>query len=413
MGQPLVLQGGSATCVPTGVPLTGGGRAAAGEGDMSVRPDQAVPARPAPADPGRAAAHGPPSPTTSATCAGLVEQVLFTRPGERVNRPTSAAASTPWCSPPPATSSRSATRALVHGALQRFLGELIRVDEVDVVAVDDATLEVTVVYTPLRAPAGTPQPRAAVSAAARGLSEAGRDRGDRCSAADASTGRRGARWSRAGRRWTGSTSSRCSATTPARRDTCRAPRASAPSWSTCSTCPFPATGTPPGSGSAGGVRADPRVNPVGVEWAYPALAVAGPDGTPDGPLPPGVRPPTGRWSTGALPPPVGARERVLVVRTTTSGDWSTYRCTWSDDGGDGCAGRLRRAARPGAVHASRSTARATSTARCRPTPPPRPARLRRCRTTWPATTTRCAPGCSTGCRRCCPAGLTAAPPTRP
>jgi hypothetical protein len=85
----------------------------------------------------------------------------------------------------------------------------------------------------------------------------------------------------------------------------------------------------------GGVRADPRVNPVGVEWAYPALAVAGPTGTPPGPLPDGVAASDGSLVDQALPPGVGARRRVLAVRTTTSGDWSTYTLALLGTGGAG------------------------------------------------------------------------------
>jgi hypothetical protein len=85
----------------------------------------------------------------------------------------------------------------------------------------------------------------------------------------------------------------------------------------------------------GGVRADPRVNPVGIEWAYPALAVAGPTGTPPLPLPPGVDQLDSRLVDGALPPGTGPRRRVLVVRTTTSGDWSTYVLALVGDKGTG------------------------------------------------------------------------------
>ncbi len=74
----------------------------------------------------------------------------------------------------------------------------------------------------------------------------------------------------------------------------------------------------------GGVRADPRVNPVGVEWAFPALAVAGADGVPPTPALLGVRAADRRLVDSALPVAPEVRGRVLVVRTTTSGDWSTY-----------------------------------------------------------------------------------------
>ena len=86
---------------------------------------------------------------------GLVEQVLFTRPGERVMRPDFGSGVDALVFAPAGDELAQATRALVHGALQRFLGDLLRVDEVTVVATD-ARLDVTVRYAPLRAPAGEP-----------------------------------------------------------------------------------------------------------------------------------------------------------------------------------------------------------------------------------------------------------------
>ena len=86
---------------------------------------------------------------------GLVEQVLFTRPGERVNRPDLGSGVDALVFAPAGDELAGATQALVHGALQRHLGELVRVDRVEVTAVE-STLEVTVVYAPLRAPAGDP-----------------------------------------------------------------------------------------------------------------------------------------------------------------------------------------------------------------------------------------------------------------
>ena len=67
----------------------------------------------------------------------------------------------------------------------------------------------------------------------------------------------------------------------------------------------------------GGVRPDPRVNPVRVQWAYPALAVAH-----DGDLPAGVTPADRALVDGMIDP--SDRAGVLVVRTSSSGDWSTY-----------------------------------------------------------------------------------------
>ncbi|MGV9809029.1 putative baseplate assembly protein [Micromonospora chersina] len=76
----------------------------------------------------------------------------------------------------------------------------------------------------------------------------------------------------------------------------------------------------------GGVRVDPRVNPVRVLWAYPANVVAA------GP-PPGVTAADRTLVTGAVPAP--ARARVLVVRTSSSGDWSSYLLTLTGPGGEG------------------------------------------------------------------------------
>ena len=62
----------------------------------------------------------------------LIEQVLFTAPGERVNRPTSAAACCSWCSRPNSDALAAATQLAVQGALQQWLGDLIEVEGVDV-----------------------------------------------------------------------------------------------------------------------------------------------------------------------------------------------------------------------------------------------------------------------------------------
>lgn len=87
---------------------------------------------------------------------GLIEQVLFTRPGERVNRPDYGSGVDSLVFAPAGDELAQATRALVHGALQRFLGDLLRVEEV-VVTTTDSTIEVTVAYLPLRAASGDPR----------------------------------------------------------------------------------------------------------------------------------------------------------------------------------------------------------------------------------------------------------------
>lgn len=86
---------------------------------------------------------------------GLVEQVLFTRPGERVNRPDFGSGVGAMVFAPLDDEVARATQGLVHGALQRQLGDLIQVEQVEVSA-EDSTLRVTVVYRPLRSPETDP-----------------------------------------------------------------------------------------------------------------------------------------------------------------------------------------------------------------------------------------------------------------
>ena len=85
--------------------------------------------------------------------AGLVEQVLFTRPGERVNRPSFGAGLAQLVFTPLDDGIADATRALVAGALQRELGDLLRIETVDVTVVD-TTIHVDLVYQLLTAPQG-------------------------------------------------------------------------------------------------------------------------------------------------------------------------------------------------------------------------------------------------------------------
>jgi phage baseplate assembly protein W len=76
----------------------------------------------------------------------LIEQVLFTAPGERVNRPTFGSGLAQLVFGPTSEELATATQFLVQGALQQWLGELIEVEAVDVQS-EDATLQVTVRYT--------------------------------------------------------------------------------------------------------------------------------------------------------------------------------------------------------------------------------------------------------------------------
>jgi len=76
----------------------------------------------------------------------LIEQVLFTAPGERVNRPTFGSGLRQLVFAPASDELATATQFLVQGALQEWLGNLIQVDDV-VVVTEDSTLRVTVEYT--------------------------------------------------------------------------------------------------------------------------------------------------------------------------------------------------------------------------------------------------------------------------
>jgi phage baseplate assembly protein W len=75
----------------------------------------------------------------------LIEQVLFTTPGERVNRPTFGGGVLQLVFAPNDDALAAATQVTVQGALQQWLGELILVEDVGVEN-EDATLRVTVQY---------------------------------------------------------------------------------------------------------------------------------------------------------------------------------------------------------------------------------------------------------------------------
>jgi len=76
---------------------------------------------------------------------GLVEQVLFTAPGERVMRPDFGSGLRQLVFAPNSPEIAATTQFLVQGALQQWLGDLILVEEVAAEAVD-STLTVTVRY---------------------------------------------------------------------------------------------------------------------------------------------------------------------------------------------------------------------------------------------------------------------------
>lgn len=76
----------------------------------------------------------------------LIEQVLFTSPGERVNRPDFGCGLRQLVFAHASDELAAATQFMVQGALQQWLGERIQVDGVEVES-EEAALKVTVRYT--------------------------------------------------------------------------------------------------------------------------------------------------------------------------------------------------------------------------------------------------------------------------
>jgi uncharacterized protein len=76
----------------------------------------------------------------------MIEQLLFTNPGERVNRPDFGSGLMRLVFAPNSDELAAATQFLVQGTLQQWLGNLIQVDGVQV-ETEDSTLSVTVQYT--------------------------------------------------------------------------------------------------------------------------------------------------------------------------------------------------------------------------------------------------------------------------
>src|SRR5580765_5710922 len=76
----------------------------------------------------------------------LIHQVLFTNPGERVNRPDFGCGISQLVFMPNSEALAAATQFLVQGALTRWLDPVIAVQRVEVVP-QDSTLSVRVVFT--------------------------------------------------------------------------------------------------------------------------------------------------------------------------------------------------------------------------------------------------------------------------
>jgi phage baseplate assembly protein W len=86
----------------------------------------------------------------------LVEQVLFTALGERVNRPTFGSGVLRLVFEPNSPESATATEFLVQSALQQWLADEVEVQGVEVSSVD-STLQVAVRYQVRSAPLPQPQ----------------------------------------------------------------------------------------------------------------------------------------------------------------------------------------------------------------------------------------------------------------
>jgi uncharacterized protein len=76
----------------------------------------------------------------------LIEQVLFTAPGQRVNQPQFGCGIAQTVFAPNSAEMATATQFLVQGGLQQNLGNLIQINNVTVTAAD-STLTVQVSYT--------------------------------------------------------------------------------------------------------------------------------------------------------------------------------------------------------------------------------------------------------------------------
>jgi phage baseplate assembly protein W len=76
----------------------------------------------------------------------MIEQVLFTAPGERVNRPDFGCGLLQMVFAPNSNEVATATQFLVQGALQQALGDVIDLTSV-AINVNDSRLTVTIQYT--------------------------------------------------------------------------------------------------------------------------------------------------------------------------------------------------------------------------------------------------------------------------
>jgi phage baseplate assembly protein W len=85
------------------------------------------------------------SPSVAQHVADMIELILFTSPGERVNRPTFGSGTAQLVFAPNSDVLAAAQQQAIQSGLQQWLSDLIRVQSVTVVT-QDSTLLVTVVY---------------------------------------------------------------------------------------------------------------------------------------------------------------------------------------------------------------------------------------------------------------------------
>ena len=78
----------------------------------------------------------------------MIFQVLFTRPGERVNRPDFGCGLSQLVFSPNRDALAASTQLLVQGALQRWLGDIVDVEAVNITN-ENERLTVEVIYTRL------------------------------------------------------------------------------------------------------------------------------------------------------------------------------------------------------------------------------------------------------------------------
>lgn len=76
----------------------------------------------------------------------LIEQVLFTNPGERVNRPDFGSGLLNTVFTPASDLLTTANEFLVQGALQQWLGDIIQIEELEIGG-EENILEVMIQYT--------------------------------------------------------------------------------------------------------------------------------------------------------------------------------------------------------------------------------------------------------------------------